>query len=69
MNQKTINGGAMNGEAPIHKVKGGSSSPIRLQMGDFTRMSQSISRSLSHRPTGPKGRGVVISHWLNVCQA
>ena len=27
-------------------------------------MSHSISRSLSHRPTGPKGRVVVISHWL-----
>ena len=41
---------------------------VTAEWGDFTRMSRSISRSLSHRPNGPKGRVVVISHWLNICQ-
>ena len=31
MNQKTMNGGALNGEANINRVNGSSSSPIRLQ--------------------------------------
>jgi hypothetical protein len=49
MNQKTINGGAMNGEAPIHKVKGGSSSPIRLQKQAKEKLDSLLTRANRNR--------------------
>jgi hypothetical protein len=49
MNQKTINGVAMNGEAKINRVKGSSSSPIRLQKQAKEKLDSLLTRANKNR--------------------
>ncbi len=49
MNQKTVNEGTMNGEAKIHKVKGSSFSPIRLQKQAKGKLDCLLSRANKNR--------------------
>jgi predicted DNA-binding protein len=49
MNQKTINGGVMNGEDKIHKVTGSSSSPIRLQKQAKEKLDSLLTRANKNR--------------------